>query len=130
MRNTLLIKRIDFLAQLLGLVVPGILAIVFDPNCIAFAYLSVGAVQLISCIVNWFYLNEYLRANARTAYEWTLGMLILAALCSIAVPEIIYFGLMFLLVVSPLLAIWYMVMSYSEVRKLHEYVDREQYVKL
>lgn len=130
MRNTLLIKRIDLFAQLLGLVIPIVFTLIYDARYLICAYLAVGGVQLISCIVNWFYLNEYLRTSGRTAYEWTLGIVILVAACGMVIPAAIYLCLMVLLFLSPVLAVWYMVMSYNEVRKLHEYVDREQYVKL
>jgi hypothetical protein len=130
MKNTLLIKRIDFYAQVVALVGPVACGAVWGLWTIGFTYLTVGGVQFVSSIINWYFLDKYLRDSTRIAYEWVLGILVVLFVAALLIEPLLPLCLLALMYVSPLLAIWYMAISYLETRKVHEYVDREQYVKL
>lgn len=123
-------KRADLYLQLLALVAPFIWAMIStDSEFIFFAYFTVGAVQIISCLVNKAALDERLKSKNRRRYEkWllvvfiTFAVLLLGAVTHI---EIIMGGMLLfafaMLFVGAGMAIWYMSITTDElsmIRKL------------
>lgn len=124
MKEMVIAKRIDFYLQLLALLVPFIWAAAAKNPFILFAaYFSVGGVQVLSCILNKIGWDNNLKHNGRRRYEKLL--LVIAIVMPVAywllritdnavlgMPAICLLGL--LLIVSPLMAVWYMAMTWEE----------------
>lgn len=84
MKELLLLKRIDFVAQLLAIVVPILLAIVTKNDDLFFViYFSLGGVQVLSCLVNKAGLDKEYRDGARKGYEIALSIMTVLGLIAL-----------------------------------------------
>lgn len=82
MKNLLTVKRADLWLQLLALVVPFVWAIVIKEEVtIFYAYFSVGAVQIISFLVNTWQLDNRLKSTKRITYGKWLAVVITVFVC-------------------------------------------------
>jgi hypothetical protein len=88
-------------------------------------YFVVGAVQFTSCGVNRIFLNKAIRGHSRIGYEVLLGVITLLAIATWVLPNGREIGgvlLFFLIFVSPIMAIWYFILSINEVLNAMTYI--------
>lgn len=130
MKTTLFFKRVDFFVQLAALLVPVALCCYYCKACyMLLSYVFLGIIQPISCLLNAIFLNKFMRDTARGICEkaallW-VAYVLLFFLVYEAFPELFFVGLM---VLSTLIAILYLFISYREVRFIAMQVDRKQYI--
>lgn len=114
-------KSLDLGLQLI-LFITGVLFCVLTPRNFTYAYCIVGSWQMLSCIVHGF-IPTYYPYSGRKIYLWALLVLIslgfvifsIDSFQSFSTGAIIYF-LFGLLIVSPMMAIWYTYICYKEVK--------------
>lgn len=138
MRTTLLIKQIDMWAQIIALLIPVGLGLIFQDGFTAFcAYFSVGAVQAISALMHSINSDRFLWSHSRGGYNILLTIILTLASVLVIVAYAFpgsglggaLMGLMFLMLgVGPLMAIWYFTITVREMLKMQALVDRKQYV--
>lgn len=138
MKELLLLKRIDFWAQLLAIVVPIVLSVIMHDEAYFFMiYFSLGAVQALSCIINKIGLDKEYRDGSRVAYEVVL--LILAVLGLVAMLDAFgpggrggNFALLYmfiLLFAGFILGMWYAIISTNEMMYISKLVKRHELIK-
>jgi len=134
MKELLLAKRIDLWLQVLALLIPVAWAIARqDFFTSLLAYLTVGSVQVLSCIVNKIGLDKKLRHNGRSKYEKLLvAVLLIEGIALLwlwlddysSLRSILQVVLGALPFVSPFMAIWYMAMTKEELVMVRRLVER------
>lgn len=134
MKELLLAKRIDLWLQVLALLIPVAWAIARqDFFTSLLAYLTVGSVQVLSCIVNKIGLDKKLRHNGRGKYEKLLvAVLLIEGIALLwlwlddysSLRSILQVVLGALPFVSPFMAIWYMAMTKEELVMVRRLVER------
>lgn len=82
----------------------------FISGYLMYAYFSVGAVQLLSYFLNWYYAGNN-QSRARKIYSVMLGIIPL-----LFIPYFMMYGLYYLLLVSPLMACFYVGLNYAEMK--------------
>lgn len=119
-------KRIDYWLQIIAIVAPMIGALVMMNLAVIFLiYFTLGAVQYLSCIFNRLFLPEKIRNTSRTAYEVILLSLTLLGTIMWLIDNEVFFLLpILLLFASPLLALWYLYMTASEIDLVKEVLRR------
>lgn len=80
-------------------------------------YVAVGSVQLLSCLINKVALKRPFRSNTRIGYELLLIVVAIAAGISFSISFNGFY--MFLLWFSPVMALWYLLITGAELRKVH-----------
>ena len=131
MKQILNNKQIDFWLQITAIVGPIVGALVMmNLAIVAFMYVSLGTVQLLSYILNRAFLTKKLRHHSRTSYEVVL--LVLTVLCTLALTntemgEGIYLLLLLILMfVTPFLTLWYLTITAREIDLVKEVLRRVQ----
>lgn len=138
MKELLLLKRIDFVAQLLAIAIPMLLAITTKNDEIFFMiYFSLGGVQVLSCLINKVGLDKEYREGARTGYE--IALLIITALGLIALFDaynLSYrggnFAMMYLFVMllaGFIMGMLYLIISANEMIFIAKLVKRHELIK-
>jgi hypothetical protein len=109
-------KLLDFWIQVI-LIAGSIVICIFFPSPVRFfgSYYLVGGWQLTSCLIHLLFRNGYYASRDRKFYLRTLLVLFLCSISLFIVPVI--YGLL-LLLISPMLAIWYASICYSENKML------------
>lgn len=133
MKTALLLKRIDVLVQFAALFIPILLTLVKnEPGYLLLIYLTVGGVQVVSCIINKATLDPFYKSVGRQYYEIVLLLLVIMTALDYVVADgksglgvIWYFCMLFIGIV---MAVWYGVLTFCELDKLHMQVDRKQYI--
>lgn len=117
--------QIDYYGQLL---LYGVIAILILVKADYFysAYLLIGGWQLTSMLLHLLFRSTYIKSKQRFYYQWILLLILIIFLGGIAAPVMIWIGLMLLMFVSPVLAIWYTVITRIEM--LHN--ERRQSIPL
>ena len=131
MKNLLYFKYADIAAQLLALLGPLVWgAIKADVSFAFLCYLTLGTVQITSCLLNKTFLPQTQRNKSRHNYEDLLLILFLALLViGIFVTIVIFFSslaLGFLLnvvgyilaILSAIMGLWYIWLSYKEIKNI------------
>lgn len=124
MKQMILFKWIDIIAQLLALIIPaGIAADKCDGSYLIIAYFSVGTWQVLSYLSNYYAANKQFHSKARHNYDTAIKFVVYAALVAIALcftpaANIAMFYLVAMLFVGPIMAIYYFILSTLELRKL------------
>jgi|688.fasta_scaffold1932437_1 hypothetical protein len=77
-----------------------------------FIYFLIGSAQLLSFIINLIWVGVS-QSHMRKYYAWTLLAFLL-----LLIPPFTVIGLFALLFVSPILAIWYAYINFSELKEL------------
>ncbi|PQJ11558.1 hypothetical protein CJD36_007090 [Flavipsychrobacter stenotrophus] len=115
MKNLLYFKYADLAAQLLALLIPwGYAAFTYDINYFFFGYFTVFIAQIISCMLNSAYLPKVLQLKDRKRYIKTIvGIFVFTLVTAIV---LIYIIGMLLVVAFPIIAIWYMVTTFREIK--------------
>lgn len=120
----LLYKKVDLVMQVLlifSLVAYAILssknyALLGDGNYLLLFYFLLGGWQLLSCFIHGISENYY---QDRDRKFYLRGVLIVFVAGVITVPAFIIYGAI-MLFVSPILAVWYIMICYREIRMLRE----------
>lgn len=138
MKELLLLKRIDFVAQLLAIAIPMLLAITTKNDEIFFMiYFSLGGVQVLSCLINKAGLDKEYRDSARTGYE--IALLIITVLGLIALFDAYNpsyrggnFAMMYLFVMlltGFIMGMLYLIISANEMIFIVKLVKRHELIK-
>ena len=117
-----LFKTIDWVGQLLLIVIGAVLALVKNAGFLStdftLAYVLVGGWQMLSVLVHLF-LPKAVKINARKYYLWLLALTMLAGIIiGLAIEDAIIGYLFAMLFWTPLLAIFYLFICYKEARQL------------
>lgn len=124
MKEILIAKRIDFWLQILALLLPFIWAIAANQFFIMFfAYISVGSVQVLSCVLNKIGWQPKLKHDGRSKYEQLLLYVLIIMPLVWLVPAVtgirwvnhiaMCIGIL-LPLLSPFMAMWYLSMTWEE----------------
>ncbi|OYU95062.1 MAG: hypothetical protein CFE21_12200 [Bacteroidetes bacterium B1(2017)] len=82
------------------------------PNNFFIFYFVVGSAQLASFLINYSWAGNN-QSKARKYYSYAL-----IAFIVMLIPPLTFIGLMALLILSPITAIWYVQLSYSEFKEV------------
>ena len=134
LQQTLKNKQLDKWLQIAAFVMPLFTIIFWGFGAPILCYFTVGTVQLISCLINRFNLDKLIRHRSRTAYEITLlaVTMITVLFWLIRFVDGSEFDLMitlfsiFLLFFIPFMAVWYYLITESEIRLLKEVAERKE----
>lgn len=138
MKELLILKRIDFWSQPIAIIAPVIIgAIINEPWLALCIHFSLGGVQVISCLLNRFFLPDDYRAGSRGFYEIVLlvfaiiGVFVLIATNGkgSGSEDFVIMYLLVMLVAGIVMGIWYMNMSYSEMDYVEKLVKRHELIK-
>ena len=121
-------KQGDLALQVTAAVLPLLAVFAAGAPALIFAYFSVGGVQFFSCIANRVSLPKAARARSRTAYELMLLTICVTFLvfAALGFPEGNLAMCCGLLLVGPLMAIWYGSITNREIALLKEVVRRKK----
>ncbi len=108
-------KKVDVLLQAAIICLSVLLAVLDTSEYIFFAYILTGSYQLLSSMVHLLFRHAYYPIKERKYYWWTL---VAIALIAVIFFEYFLFVGLILLWVSPVLAIWYLIICYRENRLL------------
>ena len=111
-----LFKKIDWWIQVIAIF--WAIANAFFGEDFIISYLVVGAIQLLSSFIHIIFTNKFIHDKHRKYYYWSILLLLLAALPFLQANFLIV--AMILIFVSPLQAIWYVVIGYLENQSLRE----------
>lgn len=137
MKELLILKRIDFWLQPIAVVAPMIIgAIINEPWLAMCIHFSLGGVQVISCLLNRFFLQDEYRAGSRGLYE--LVLLIFAIIGVFALiaangnkagsEDFVMMYLLLMLVAGIVMGIWYMILSFNEMDNIEKLIRKEETV--
>jgi len=114
-----LFKTIDLWIQVLIIPIGLIIAITRTSDEFLFGvYFAVGGWQMFSAITHLFFQSRYLPLKSRKYYTFiAIAMCLGLFYFSFRSPINIEYG-MFMLIVSPFMALWYVYISYAEKRRL------------
>ena len=128
MKQILLYKQIDFWAQVAAALVPVIISIITgEMNDLFITYLTVGAVQLASVILNRLYLPKFIRAKTRIILEITTAIIAAIFLLCLVIQ---FFDAAIVIAVAMLfvggtMAVWYFVDTCTELQFIKEVLRRK-----
>ncbi|MCF8449022.1 MAG: hypothetical protein K9G49_04030 [Taibaiella sp.] len=118
-------KAADILVQVLSLTLPWVFFYLFPNHKRLFhldnllqSYTVVGASQMVSCIANKLRLPLEYKTKSRGWYELVVLIILLMTAIAAAMNSMIL-ALMLLLYLSPVLAVWYLVISATELLGLY-----------
>lgn len=125
-------KIADILVQVLSLVLPWVFFYIFPEydrlfhlDNLLYSYIVVGVCQTVSCVANKLQLPAADKAKSRGWYELVLLMMLLMMAIA-AVMNSVILGLMLLLYLSPVLAVWYLIITIAELLKLYRITKYQQ----
>lgn len=125
-------KIADILVQVLSLVLPWVFFYIFPAHDrlfhldnLLYSYIVVGVCQTVSCVANKLKLPAVDKAKSRVWYELVLLMMLLMMAIAAAMNSVIL-GLMLLLYLSPVLAVWYLIITTTELLKLYRITKYQQ----
>ncbi len=138
MKELLILKRIDFWAQILAIAIPILLAFTTQNDDLFFViYFSLGGVQVMSCLINKAGLDKEYRDGARKGYE--IALLITAVLGFIALFDAYNpsyrggnFAMMYLFVMllaGFIMGMLYLIISANEMIFIAKLVKRHELIK-
>src|SRR5689334_8026384 len=115
-------KSVDVVIQLVT-IVGGISVCLLDFKFLFYPYFIVGGWQLLSCLIHSI-VGSYYPVTSRKYYLWTLGIIFLLGLITLVafsyneliLGDWIFYYLEFLLIFSPIMAVWYCFICYKELR--------------
>ncbi len=122
-------QQADMAAQILACIIPLLAALISNDSDILLAiYLTVGAVQIISCLAHAAIIDDNFRSPYRTSYEVTLFSIFLLFCLVLVFPMLAWLMFYILLAVTPFMAIWYFSICMYETRMLSIKIDREKWI--
>ncbi|MGN6291714.1 MAG: hypothetical protein ACTHMV_03140 [Chitinophagaceae bacterium] len=110
-----LYKELDFWIQVVLILNCTLYPLLIDSYFLLYSYLIVGSWQLLSAGIHWVLPKSYFPVPGRLYYLRTLLGLLIAGILSLFTKLIFIYGVL-LLIVSPMLAIWYAYICYAENR--------------
>jgi hypothetical protein len=113
-----MIKKMDALLQLILITIFGVLVCLQTHEYFYLSYFTVGAIQFISAIAH-LTLKWQVADKARKYYNISLSIIIAGTLTFLN-PGFLLYYLYFLLFFSPIMAIYYFILSWYELIKLNE----------
>lgn len=131
MKTLLFIKQIDFWGQVLCIVAPAVgLALDLEHaiRYFVFAYCAECCWQLISFIINGIFLSKFLWSTGRTACNSAFIFILVAFGISLIIKDVILVFLTAMIFIGPLVAAWYLSVSYREMVFIKDEVRRKQFV--
>lgn len=138
MKELLILKRIDFWAQPIAVVAPMIIgAIINEPWLAMCIHFSLGGVQVISCLLNRFFLQDEYRAGSRGLYELVLLIFVIIGVFALIAAngnksgseDFVIMYLLLMLVAGIVMGIWYMILSFNEMDYIEKLVKRHELIK-
>ncbi|PQJ11556.1 hypothetical protein CJD36_007080 [Flavipsychrobacter stenotrophus] len=132
MKTLHILKQIDFYLQLLGFAPILVAFAVQDPYPLLFSFIWIGAVQVLSCIINGFALQDYQKHAARRTYQFVLLTIavLVAGLLLLNNEYLSFYFLYALVLTSPFVILWYMWISYKEMKFARSLANRSQFVNI
>lgn len=109
-------KQIDLWLQIL-LIAGGTVYSLTVTDGIFYAYFTVGGIQLLSCFIHFLCADYFLPVKERRAYLKTLFWVFILGIISIPVWLFFWFAM---LIVSPVLALWYTAVCHWELNLIKE----------
>ena len=119
------LHQIDYYGQLM-LYIGIALLLPWHSGYIYPAYLLVGGWHLLSVLLHLFFRGSFIMSKQRTYYQRVLLVILVIFLAGIFLPFLVWIGLLLLLYVSPVLAVWYTIITRVEL--LHN--QRRQFIPL
>lgn len=121
-------KLIDFVGQLLCMVVPIIVALITKKyDSLFFAYFAVGTWQVVSCIGALVKGKTAYRSSTRGLYNVLLLIVVIVYFLSMLEKEAIVIAMMGLLFFSPFMAVLYMTITYTEYDNIVKLIKEEDH---
>jgi len=108
-----LYKELDFWIQIVLILSCILYPLLIDSYFLPYSYFIVGGWQLLSVGVHWVLPKLYFPAPGRRHYWQSLLVLLVAGVLSLLTKLILIYA-MLLLIISPLLALWYLYICYVE----------------
>ena len=132
MKTLHILKQIDFYLQLLGWA-PVLFAFAMrDAYPLLFSFIWIGAVQVLSCVINGLALKDHQKHSTRRTYQFillTIAVLVAGAL--LLNNEYLSFYIFYALVMtSPFVMLWYMWISFKEMKFARSLANRSQFVNI
>lgn len=135
MKELLILKRIDFWLQPIAVVAPMIVGAIINKPWLAMCiHFSLGSVQVISCLLNRFFLKCEYRAGSRGLYELVLLILAIVGVLALIAANgnssdgegfaILY--LLVMLVAGIVMGIWYMILSFNEADNIDRQIKQKE----
>lgn len=113
---TMLLKKLDFGIQLL-LIFSAIFTYIFGLGWQT-VYFTLGGWQIFSLLVHHFIAALFRTSSRRRAYAWSAVAALAIAIIGLN-TSFLFMSLVILLVGTPVLALWYLSISYLEIRALN-----------
>lgn len=110
-----LYKELDFRIQVVLILSCTFYPLLIDSYFLLYSYLIVGGWQLLSAGIHWVLPKSYFPVPGRLYYLRTLLGLLAAGILSLFTKLLLIYAFL-LLIISPLLAIWYTYICYAENR--------------
>ena len=109
------LQLIDYYGQLLLYAVIAVLML-WKMDYFYAAYLLMGGWQLLSVLLHLPNRSSFISSKQRYYYQWVLLAILLIFLAGSIVPVMIWIGLLLLMYASPVLAIWYSIITRMELQ--------------
>lgn len=117
MKRLLRYKYFDLFIQLAACLAPVVIAVAGnDAELMMSFYLIVGVVQAFSSIINSVTLPQQIQHHTRKQYRWAVCTLIAVAVLATVFTG--FAGLLLMMVFSPFLAMWYLLITAKELSLL------------
>ncbi|MCA0382313.1 MAG: hypothetical protein LCH58_09145 [Bacteroidetes bacterium] len=113
-----MLHKIDYYGQLLLYAIIAVLML-WKIDYFYSAYLLMGGWQLLSVLLHLPNRSSFILSKQRQYYQWVLLAIIIIFLAGIILPVLVWFGLMLLMYVSPVLAVWYTIIT--RIEYMHNY---------
>ena len=127
MKTTLIYKQADLLLQLLAILIP--LAVsMFGHLHLVVVYFTAGSAQVLSYMINLVYLDKFVKNRNRVYYGCCLLFFLITTTATCFLLSfndglyLIFISLFFF--ASPLLELWYLVLTIAEMREIKRIVHR------
>lgn len=131
MKTLLFIKQVDFWGQVFCVLAPafGLVLDLGNPSrYFVFAYCAECIWQLISFIVNGIFLSKFLWSTGRMACNSAFIFILVLFGISILIKDVLFAFLIGMIFIGPLVAAWYLSVSYREMIFIRNEVRRKQFV--
>jgi hypothetical protein len=112
----IILKKIDAFTQIFILIGSLLLTFLLDNSWWIFGYFILGAWQIISVLVSHFFASSLPGVFHRGYYAKTLIVLAGLGLLMFAIPDYALFYFYALLFMGPVLAVWYIIISWLELQ--------------
>ena len=123
MKTTLIYKQADLVIQVLAFAIPLLVCLLIGKDAMSIL-ICLAIVQLLSCMINHIYLDQFLRQKTRVTFEILVIALLSACLTAAYITGIDGTIGRAIIWLSPLFAAWYFTISIAEVHSIRRIVHR------